>query len=65
MVLAAVGDNFESAFAAVMYQARNELSVKTAQEEVDREFMTLKDEVRPEWLENWYDGLGYCELPRD
>ncbi|RDW82573.1 glycoside hydrolase-2 [Coleophoma cylindrospora] len=60
-VLVAVGDDFESANAAVMYHARG--VVATAEElsgEASKEMEALKDGVRPEWLENWYDGLTYC-----
>lgn len=62
IVLAAVGDNFESALAAVMYQARNVVHVaKKVDNELDKELQALKDGVKPEWMENWYDGLGYCK----
>ncbi|GAB1310561.1 Raffinose synthase Sip1 [Madurella fahalii] len=53
-VLVAVGDHFESAVAAVMYHARTLVMAANAREgggSVD---------VKPEWYENWYDGLGYC-----
>lgn len=61
-VLAAVGDSFESANAAVMYQTRNVMNLtKTKTEEWQQEVKTLLGEVKPEWRENWYDGLGYCE----
>ena len=48
--------------AAVMYQARD--LVLYAANEYDRYPHSLdevKQEVRPEWRENWYDGLGYCK----
>ena len=62
LVLAAVGNNFESALAAVMYHSRNVVfSAKTANHSLDNELQTLKDDVKIEWRENWYDGLGYCE----
>ncbi|KAH8682208.1 raffinose synthase Sip1 [Xylariales sp. PMI_506] len=61
MVLASIGDNFESALAAVMYHARNVVhAAKKVDHELDAEMQALKDGVRPEWMENWYDGLGYC-----
>ena len=34
---------------------------KLTQEE-EKELATLSDEVKPEWMENWYDGLGFCEF---
>lgn len=60
-VLVATGDKFESANAAVMYQARNLiLTSKKNTGEYDKEMIALREGVRPEWYENWYDGLGYC-----
>jgi len=58
----AVGDNFESAGAAVIYHART-LLAKGAQVSTKREeeMKTLVDDIKPEWYENWYDGLGYCK----
>lgn len=45
-----------------MYHARGIVAAteKTSGEE-RKEIEALKDEVNPEWLENWYDGLTYCE----
>ncbi|KAI0171635.1 raffinose synthase Sip1 [Pestalotiopsis sp. NC0098] len=61
LVLAATGNNFESALAAVMYQSRNVVqAAKIANHELDAELKALRDGVKPEWMENWYDGLGYC-----
>ncbi|KAI2630297.1 glycoside hydrolase family 36 protein [Hypomontagnella submonticulosa] len=60
LVLAAVGDNFESAIAAVMYHARTVVFVSKYNDELTQELQTLSDGVKPEWYENWYDGLGYC-----
>jgi len=58
----ATGDNFESANAAVMYQARNlVLTSKKNTGEYDKEMTALREGVRPEWYENWYDGLGFCK----
>lgn len=63
IVLAAIGHNFESTNAAVMYQARNLVtSTKKSTGEYDEELKALRDGVKPEWMENWYDGLGFCEL---
>ncbi|KJR80867.1 raffinose synthase protein Sip1 [Sporothrix schenckii 1099-18] len=57
-VLVAACDTFESANAAVMYHARSLVhQMATADAE---EIQTLAGEVKPAWLENWYDGLGFC-----
>lgn len=61
-VLAAVGHNFESANAAVMYHARSlVVASKQATGEYEKELEALREGVKPEWMENWYDGLGFCE----
>ncbi len=63
-MIAAVGDNFESANAAAMYHARDLVSsAKVAGSEFQEEINALRENVRPEWLENWYDGLGFCGWP--
>lgn len=54
-VIAAVGRSFESAVSAAMYHARK-LVVETAETSV----ATVEKDIRPDWLENWYDGLTYC-----
>lgn len=59
-----LGDNFESANAAVMYHARGIVSAaETATGEQQREFEALKegDAATKIWAENWYDGMTYCE----
>lgn len=59
--LAAIGHNFESANAAVMYHARNLVtSSKRSTGEYEEEMKALREGVKPEWMENWYDGLGFC-----
>jgi hypothetical protein len=59
--LVGVGDEFENAVAAVMYQARTLVSQsKATSYQWDKEMATLSGEVKPEWMENWYDGLGFC-----
>ncbi|XXH02549.1 hypothetical protein Hte_008925 [Hypoxylon texense] len=61
LVLAAVGDNFESAIAAVMYHARTVvLATGNGENKLAQELESLSDGFKPEWYENWYDGLGYC-----
>ncbi|OAA62064.1 raffinose synthase protein [Niveomyces insectorum RCEF 264] len=60
-VLVAVGDDFESANAAVMYHARSLVQpLDTTADPVRGELKTLLDGFQPQWLEHWYDGLGYC-----
>lgn len=64
-VLAAIGHNFESANAAVLYHARNLVTIsKKSTGEYDEELKALGEGVKPEWMENWYDGLGFCECIR-
>jgi hypothetical protein len=61
IVLVATGDNFESANAAVMYQARN--MIRTCNEidtQLDADLPAIQGDLQPEWIENWYDGLGFC-----
>jgi len=61
----ALGDDFESANAAVMYHARGIVTAyETVTGEQQKEFEALKegDEATKLWAENWYDGLTYCKL---
>lgn len=55
IVIAAVGRSFEAAVAAAMYHARK-LVAGTAEMIVER----AEKDIKPDWLENWYDGLTYC-----
>lgn len=62
ILLAAVGDDFENAVAAVMYHARKVSassigSPKARQPDV----VSLEGSLEPQRLEEWYDGLGYCK----
>jgi len=45
-----------------MYQARD-LVVALAYEDAQRQpgVSEFDGPVRPEWREDWYDGLGYCK----
>lgn len=61
-VVAAVGTTFEEANAAVMYHARKivhgdeQMSI-----DIKKEMKSLiENDVKAEWMENWYDGLTYC-----
>jgi hypothetical protein len=63
-VLVALGDDFESANAAVMYHARGIVAAyETVTGEQQREFEALKEgnDTTKLWAENWYDGLTYCK----
>lgn len=64
IILAAIGDNFESANASVMYQARNVLNARATKDDHEAEIKALEKDIKPEWRENWYDGLGYCGFTR-
>lgn len=45
-----------------MYHARTVvLPAAGVQDEFAEDFRKLTDDVKPEWMENWYDGLGYCQ----
>ena len=60
-VIAAVGKSLESSIAAAIYHARKVVQkYEVDSGEYDAEMKALVDGVRPEWLENWYDGLSYC-----
>ena len=60
-LIASVGNTLENAIAAAMYHARKIVQrYEVASGEYDAEMKALVDGVKPEWLENWYDGLSYC-----
>lgn len=59
--LIAVGDKFESAMAAVMYHARGLVMATTPSVGQGVAGATAENDIKPQWYENWYDGLGYCE----
>ncbi|KAL7791355.1 glycoside hydrolase family 36 protein [Trichoderma ceciliae] len=61
VILVSEGNDFEKAVAAVMYHARTlVMKARSTNEALEQELAALSDAVRPEWLENWYDGLGFC-----
>jgi hypothetical protein len=60
VLLAAVGDDFECTIAAVMYHARD-LVLPSSQATNPGEHLIQRHDFRPEWMQNWYDGLGYCK----
>ncbi|KAK1853305.1 raffinose synthase sip1 [Colletotrichum chrysophilum] len=44
-----------------MYQARHYvITEKKASNELQAEMKAIEEGVKPEWMENWYDGLGFC-----
>ncbi|KAI0200850.1 glycoside hydrolase family 36 protein [Astrocystis sublimbata] len=61
MVLAAVGDDCESAIAAAMYHARSlVLFNNSSDDELSRKPLAQSSGIEPQWMQSWYDGLGYC-----
>lgn len=32
-----------------------------SRDEFTKEIQSLTNDIKPEWYENWYDGLGYCK----
>ncbi len=45
-----------------MYHARSIVSkIKHSDVAWDAELKTLTEQVKPEWKQNWYDGLGFCK----
>lgn len=61
-VVVAVGRTFETANAAVMYHARKLVQGDQYMSgETKAEVKAQVDNgIKPEWMENWYDGLTYC-----
>ena len=60
-LLAAVGKDFRSANAAVMYHARKLVGGLRISDELEAEMKASTDNnVEAQWMENWYDGLTYC-----
>ncbi|KAF2709665.1 glycoside hydrolase family 36 protein [Pleomassaria siparia CBS 279.74] len=60
-LVVAVGKSLENALAATMYHARKLVfKFEVASGEFDAEIKSLIEGVKPEWMEEWYDGLSYC-----
>ena len=61
-VVVAVGRTFETANAAVMYHARKLVQGDQYMSGETKEEMKaqIDNGIKPEWMENWYDGLTYC-----
>ncbi|GAP85377.1 putative raffinose synthase Sip1 [Rosellinia necatrix] len=61
MLLAAVGDNCDSAIAAVVYHARALVQSASSEHEVLPQQPSIhSNDLKPLWMQEWYDGLGYC-----
>ncbi|KAK4097948.1 glycoside hydrolase family 36 protein [Parathielavia hyrcaniae] len=58
--LVAVGDDFESTVATVMYHARTLVAAASTSWATGVAETTAEGDVGPQWYEKWYDGLGYC-----
>lgn len=60
-LLASVGKSQDFAIAAVMYHARKIVQrYELESGELAAQEKALMADFKPEWLENWYDGLTYC-----
>ena len=61
-IVAAVAANFESAIAAATYHARRLVRGDDyMSNEIKAEMKTaIENDVKAEWMDNWYDGLTYC-----
>ncbi|RYO23770.1 hypothetical protein AA0111_g9076 [Alternaria arborescens] len=60
-VVAAVGRKLDDAVAASMYYARKlVMAYEASTGQTNEEEKALVDDFKPQWLENWYDGLTYC-----
>ncbi|KAM0203533.1 hypothetical protein ACHAPI_000528 [Fusarium lateritium] len=61
VILVSEGESFDNALASVMYHARDLVArTKQASEEWSQELSALTNDFKPEWLEYWFDGLGFC-----
>jgi hypothetical protein len=60
-VVVAVSNSLEFALGGAMYFARKLVTrYETTTSEIAKESDILMKDFKPEWLENWYDGLAYC-----
>lgn len=63
--MVSLGDDFESANAAVMYYARDVVSnarLGSGEEQKENKAFATGDETTKLWQDNWYDGLSYCKF---
>lgn len=64
-VIISLGDDFESANAAVMYHARDVVGgskLEAGEQQKEDKALVTGDEQTKLWAENWYDGLSYCKF---
>lgn len=59
------GSTFEETMAAAMYEARKVVIAHPGGHDdwgkwANQEIATLEKEIKPQWLEEWYDGFSYC-----
>ncbi|KZF26253.1 glycoside hydrolase family 36 protein [Xylona heveae TC161] len=61
-VAVAVGRSFDKAMAAAMYHARRVVGVPvvSAGPTTPAEPLAVDNGVKPEWFQEWFDGLTYC-----
>lgn len=60
-IIAAVGKSSETALAAAMQYARKLVMKHTmASDELSAEMDALTAGFKPNWLQNWFDGLAFC-----
>jgi hypothetical protein len=60
-LIVAVGHSLEFAMSASMYHARKlVMKYQAASGESAAEEEALMKDYKPQWLQNWYDGLSYC-----
>ncbi|KAL8304810.1 hypothetical protein RB597_004159 [Gaeumannomyces tritici] len=62
-IVAAVGESFENTLAACTYHAREIVQAHATQHYSKSDLVdtpTPAGDVRPDWMEDWYDGLGFC-----
>lgn len=63
-MLVSTGPSFEKAVAAVLYQARDIVKqLETAEQNTkeSQEIEEMFDNIDQQWMQRWYDGLGYCK----
>lgn len=65
VILISEGADFERAVAAVMYQARRLMEPFASALPILQKYkdQSLQD-IKPQWMESWYDGLGYCKYTK-
>lgn len=60
-LIISAGNSLEFAMSAVMYHARKlVMRYQNASGETAAEEEALMQDYKPQWLQNWYDGLAYC-----